>query len=115
VLPKLDLSGIPATIRVGRRGRFSLPLSGTPGSEGALSVTTVRRIAVAGARRRLTIAVEGFTTAVASGDARVTLELRRRALRALRRAHRLRVNVTATLGSLSATRTFRLKAPRRRR
>jgi hypothetical protein len=114
-LPKLDLTAIPGTVRVGRRGRFRLFFRGTPATAGEVSVRTVRRIAVAGARRRLTLAAGAFRTGGASGDARVTLRLRRRALRALRRARRLRVTVTARLASLTATRVFRLKAPRPRR
>ena len=115
VLPKLDLSGVPATVRVGRRGRFRLSFRGTPDSHGALTVTTIRKIAIAGARRRLTLARRGFVTAESSGDATVRPKLGRRALRALKRARRLRVTLEAELGALSATRTFRLKAPGRRR
>jgi subtilisin-like proprotein convertase family protein len=109
-LPKLDLSGIPGTVKVNRKGRFTLRFSST--DDGMLKLTTVKAFATGRRKKvRQALASSSFTTSP-TGQARMRLKLKRRHRRLLKRTRRLKVTATATAGELSAKRTFTLKAPK---
>ena len=109
--PLVDLSSIASSIRVDRRGRFTLRFSTFGDAVGHLTVVTVRRLRLAAARRRLTLVSRDFNSPV-SGRVVVRARLGRKGMRALRRARRLRVNVNVQLGDVF-TKRITLRAPGR--
>ena len=110
---KIDLSGLPRSIRVSRPGTFVLSFLATPSQAGSLKITTVRPV-VAARKRRLVVARKPFTVR-ASGRARVKVRLGRKGLRVLKRVRRLPVSVKVTLATRTASRRVTLRAPRPRR
>jgi hypothetical protein len=107
--PVVDLAPISSSIRVDRRGRFTLRFATFGDAVGHLRVVTVRRLVAR--RRRLTLVSRDFN-APASGQVRVRVKLGRKGLRALKRARRLRVEVRVQVGE-TRTRRITLRAPRR--
>jgi subtilisin-like proprotein convertase family protein len=108
----IDLSGLPRSIRVGRRGVFVLSFRATPNRTGSIKLTTVRRVAAA-QRRKLVLVRKSFRVP-ASGKVRLRLKLGRRGLRVLTRERRLRVTARVRLSTRTASRRVTLRAPRAR-
>ena len=102
VLPKLDLSGVPRSVRVGRRGVFRVAFDGTPAEEGIARVV----------RRGRRLATRRF---IVDNDGSIALRMRlnRRRLARLRKVRRLGTRLRVSLGDLSASRRLTLRAPRR--
>jgi subtilisin-like proprotein convertase family protein len=112
--PVIDLSSLPSSIRVSRKGTFFLRFGGTPGVAGSLKLTTVKAVGTAPRRRKLVVARRSFAMP-ASGRVRLKVKLNRRGFRTLKRARRLRVSARVRLGPTTATKRLTLRAPRPRR
>jgi subtilisin family serine protease len=108
----LDLSSVPRSVRVSRRGTFTLRFAGTPGKAGTIRLRTVKAVSAA-RRRRLVVARRSFTMP-ASGRARVKMKLTRKSFRVLRRVRRLPVSTRVTLAQTRASKRVTLRAPRPR-
>ena len=99
---------VARTVTLRRDGTFAFTVACPVGSPTACAGVAALR------RRQATLGTRRFT--VASGATnRVRLKLSRRALRTLRRAGRLRVKLTVTVGGVQRTKTFTLKSPTRAR
>jgi hypothetical protein len=112
VLPKLDLSGIPARVKVSANRKFTLTFAGTAGLTGAITLRSTKKVATrrGGTKRKRKLGNRAIA-APPSGVIVVTLKLSRKNMKALKRTGKLKVTMTAGLGDLAATRKFTLTAP----
>jgi hypothetical protein len=107
------ISSLPTgTITVGRSRKFKYSLRGTPiRSRGRVSFATKNAIAAA-RRRKLSFGSVAFTLS-SSGKVTVTVRLSRANFAILVRKRTLKTRATVTIGSVSRSAVFTLKAPKR--
>jgi hypothetical protein len=111
VLPTLAFLSTQRSITVSRKGYFSYSFTGTPaGASGRISFGTANAIAAV-RRRKLNLGSSSFT-ARGSGRTTVTIKLSRTNLAILKRKRSLSVKATVTIGAVTKTVIFTLKAPR---
>jgi hypothetical protein len=100
------------TVGVSRKGAFSYTFTGSPaGAQARVSFISADAIrAVGGHRLNL-----GSTTVTLSGEATVTVTVRlaRASFAILKRRHSLRVRATITIGAVTKSFIFTLRAPLR--
>jgi subtilisin family serine protease len=93
----LDLRQAPASIRIGRTGRFGYPFRAAPGVRGEAVMRTRARVRLAAARRgRLTVSARRFRSP-ASGRVKLRVKLSRGTLRVVRLNRRLRLRVQVSV------------------
>jgi hypothetical protein len=112
IAPTIRFLDSEQTVPASRRGFFSYSFSGSPaGAQAQISFATADAVSARG-RHRLNL---GSTTVTLSSDGRatVTVKLTRASLAILKRKHVLRIRATITIGDVSASTTFKLKARRR--
>jgi hypothetical protein len=100
------------TLTVGRTGSFKYSVKGSPaGSRGRISFATKNAIAAV-RRRKLSFGSVAFALS-GSGKATVTVKLSRANLAILKRKRTLKLRAIASIGSVSRSAIFTLKAPKR--
>jgi hypothetical protein len=104
-------SGSPKSLRISGSGRFTFQFAATPGRAGKIALTSTKRIRFGTRKRKLKLAAKSFT-AQANGDARVKFKLSASKLRALKRAHSVRLAVSVTVGTSTFAAKLKLKAPK---
>ena len=106
------ISSLPkGTIAVGRNRKFKYSLRGTPvRSRGRVSLATKNAIAAV-RRRKLSFGSVAFKLS-STGRATVTVRLSRANFAILKRRRTLKTRATVTIGSVSKSAVFTLKAPR---
>jgi PKD repeat protein len=110
-LPTIGFFADQGTVSTSRSGSFSYSLRGTPaGANGRISFATASAIAAA-RKRKLNLGSASFNLS-STGRTKVALRLSRSNLATLKRRRGLSVKATVTIGSVTRTATFRLKAPR---
>jgi subtilisin-like proprotein convertase family protein len=105
---KLDLSGLPATVRVSRRGRFSLSFIAPPAVPGTLAVGSVKKFVIS-KKRKVGLARKAFTATRADGHVTVALKLKKGARQLLSDKRKIKARVLAALPDEAAKATVTLK------
>lgn len=101
------------TITATRKGSFSYSLRGTPaGTGGRISFGTLHAITVSRRKRKLSLGSSAFKLPGA-GKAKVTIKLSSANLATLKRKRSLSIKATVTIGGVTKTVVFTLKAPKR--
>jgi PKD repeat protein len=112
LLPTVAFLSTQRSITVNRKGAFSYSFTGSPASaRGRISFGTANAIAAV-RRRKLNLGSSSFS-ARGSGKTTVTIKLSRTNLAILKRKRSLSVKATVTIGAVTKTGIFTLKAPKR--
>jgi hypothetical protein len=109
---KLDLSGIPRTVRVSRRGRFKLSFIAPPAIPGTITLGSVKKFTIA-KKRKVGLARKAFTATAPDGRITVAIKLKKGARQLLGDKRRIKARVLAALPSETAKATVTLKLKRR--
>jgi hypothetical protein len=108
------LKKVPASIQIASNGTAVIPVTGTPGSKGSVVVSSDKAIASAKKKAKkaiLKFAHKGFTVPK-SGLARVKVTVSGKALKALKKARKIKVKVTIKTDKTTVTKRIVLKAPK---
>ena len=101
------------TITATRAGRFSYSLKGTPaGAGGRIFFATAHAITVSRRNRKLGLGSSAFKL-TSAGKGKVTIKLSSANLATLKRKRSLSIKATVTIGGVTRTVVFTLKAPKR--
>jgi PKD repeat protein len=112
VRPTISFLASQGTITATRSRKFKYSLKGTPAkSRGRVAFATKNAIAAV-RRRKLNFGSAAFTLS-GSGNATVTIKLSRANFAILKRRRSLKTRATVTIGTVSKSVVFTLKAPRR--
>ena len=109
------LKKVPSTIQIASNGTAVIPVTGTPGSKGSVTVSSNKPISSARKRKAkkaiIRFARKGFTVP-ASGVAKVKVTVTGKALKALKKAKKITVKVTIKTDTTTVTKRIVLKAPK---
>lgn len=103
----------PKSVRVSKTGRFTYKFLATPLRSGKISLKSTKKLKVGSKKRFIKLASKKFTSSK-TGRVKVKFKLSKKNLKALKKRHRIRLKVTATLAGKTFTTKLTLKAPKKR-
>lgn len=103
------VSFLTRTATLNRRGRFRFKFLTDPGGAGGVSFSSAKAVRASARRRVLRLGTVRFR-APKTGRVTVTVHLRRRSARKVRRLRKLRVKARVTAGSATSSTVFTLRA-----
>lgn len=104
----------PRSLRVSKTGRFTYKFLATPLRSGKIGLKSTKKVKVGSNKRFIKLAAKKFTSPT-TGKVKVKFRLSKTNLKALKRKHRIRFNVTATLTGKTFQTKLTLRAPKRPR
>jgi hypothetical protein len=103
----------PKSLRVSKTGRFTYKFLATPLRSGKVGLKSTKKVKIGSKKRFVKLAAKKFTSPT-SAKVKVKFKLSKKNLKALKKKHKIRFKVTATLTGKTFTTKLTLKAPKKR-